>query len=237
MNTLIKKLAGACVLATVVLGVHAATLVAAPASPPASVPEPAAAPVPAGNYTLDKSHATLLFRVNHLGFSHYTARFKQFDATLQFDPANLGAASVQVSVDARSIETDYPDRAHLDFNATLQNEQWLNAKQFPQMTFRSLKATPTGANTLRVDGQLTLRGITHPQVLEVTYNGGYAGHPMDPHARIGFSAHGSLNRSDFGINFGIPSPGSNMGVSDAVEIIIEAEFNGPPLPAASVAAH
>jgi polyisoprenoid-binding protein YceI len=53
---------------------------------------------------------------------------------------------------------------------------------------------------------------------------------MDPNARIGFSAIGALNRSEFGMGFGIPEPGSRMGVGDRVEVMIEAEFNGPPLP-------
>ena len=62
----------------------------------------------------------------------------------------------------------------------------------------------------------------------MTYNGGYGGNPYDPAgSRIGFSAHGTLNRSDFGVSQGIPAPGSTMGVSDAVEIIIEAEFTRP----------
>jgi polyisoprenoid-binding protein YceI len=52
---------------------------------------------------------------------------------------------------------------------------------------------------------------------------------MDPHARIGFSAHGTLKRSQFGMPFGIPAPGTTLGVSDAVEVIVEAEFSGPPL--------
>ena len=69
-------------------------------------------------------------------------------------------------------------------------------------------------------------------VLEATFNGGYAGHPLDPHARIGFSAHGTLLRSEFGISYGIPAPGTTMGVSDAVEVVLEAEFNGPAWAAA-----
>jgi len=63
-----------------------------------------------------------------------------------------------------------------------------------------------------------------------TYNGGYAVHPFEPNARVGFSAKGTLKRSDFGIAYGIPAPGTNMGVSDEVEITIESEFTGPPLP-------
>jgi polyisoprenoid-binding protein YceI len=185
--------------------------------------------IPAGAYELDLSHASLLFRVDHLGFSNYTARFKRFNAQLQFDPRNLTAASLEVSIDPRSIETDFPDPATIDFNAMLQGEQWLNVTQFPELKFRSTGVELTGSNALRVRGDLTFRGVTKPVVLDTKFNGGYAGHPMDPRARIGFSARGSLKRSEFGMGFGIPEPGSTMGVSDQVEIIIEAEFSGPPL--------
>ncbi len=192
---------------------------------------PAATPVdvPAGTYTIDKSHASLIFRVDHLGFSNYTARFRQFDATLTFDPLNLAASSVAVTVDPRSLETDFPDPATLDFNAQLQGEQWLSSAQFPQMTWQSTSVEVVGPRRMKIHGDLTLRGVTKPVTLDATFNGGYAGHPMDPHARIGFSAHGTLHRSDFGMSYGIPEPGSKMGVSDAVEVIVEAEFSGPPL--------
>jgi len=63
----------------------------------------------------------------------------------------------------------------------------------------------------------------------VTFNGGYRGHPYDPNARVGFSAKGTLKRSEFGVAYGIPEPGTTMGVSDEVRITIEAEFSGPPM--------
>jgi len=207
-----------------------------PAStPPSTAPAIDATPVdvPAGSYTLDKSHASLIFRVDHLGFSNYTARFRKFDATLTFDPANLAASTVTVTVDPRSLETDFPDPATLDFNAELQGEQWLNSAQFPQMTWQSKSVEVTGPRQMKIHGDLTLRGITKPVTLDATFNGGYAGHPMDPHARIGFSAHGTLKRSDFGMSYGIPDPGSKMGVSDAVEVIVEVELSGPPLAGAA----
>ena len=198
-----------------------------------AVPEASAAPVPAGSYKLDQSHSTLLFRVSHLGFSNYTARFKRFDAQLQFDPKNLSASTLTTTVDAKTLETDYPDPATLDFNAELQNDQWLDTAKFPQITFRTTRVEATGKQAMRIEGELTLRGVTRPVTLEATYNGGYAGHPMDPNARIGFSAHGAFNRSDFGITYGIPAPGTTMGVSDRVDVIIECEFTGPPLAAAA----
>jgi polyisoprenoid-binding protein YceI len=193
-----------------------------------SSPTPAQNDAPAGAYKLDKAHASLLLRADHLGFSMYTARFKQFDAQLQFDPANIPASSVTVSIDTASIETDFPDPATHDFNAQLRSEQWLDTSQHPQMTFRSTSIEMTGSNTMRIHGDLTLRGVTRPVTLDASFNGGYAGHPLDPNARIGFSARGALNRSEFGMGFGVPEPGSRMGVGDRVEVVIEAEFNGPP---------
>ena len=96
------------------------------------------------------------------------------------------------------------------------------------MRFESRRIDVTGENTVRINGDLTLRGVTRPIVLEAVFNGGYAGHPMDPNARIGFSAHGTLKRSRFGIAYGIPAPGTTMGVGDDVNVVIEAEFKGPP---------
>lgn len=194
--------------------------------------DPAAAsdaPVPAGEYTLDLSHTSLLFRVNHLGFSMYTARFTGISGELQFDPNNLEDASLRVTVDARSLETDFPTPEEVDFDQELQGEAWLNTSRFPEMTYVSNGIEQTGEDQITVTGDLTLRGVTRPVELTVNYNGGYAGHPMDPNARIGFSASGELMRSDFGVDYGIPEPGSDFGVSDRVEIIIETEFNGPPL--------
>jgi polyisoprenoid-binding protein YceI len=196
----------------------------ADAVPPASTAE-----VPAGSYKLDKAHASLLFRVNHLGFSNYTARFKRFDARLEFDPRNLAASKVTATVDPDSLETDFPDPAKVDFNAQLKGEEWLNVAKFPEIKFESRQVDVTGENAVRVSGDLTLRGVTRPIVLEAKFNGGYAGHPMDPNARIGFSAHGTLKRSEFGIAYGIPAPGTTMGVGDDVNVVIEAEFTGPPL--------
>ena len=69
-------------------------------------------------------------------------------------------------------------------------------------------------------------------MLDATYNGGYAKHPMDLQARVGFSAHGVLRRSDYGLTGGIPAAGSNLGVGDQVAVIIESEFIGPPAPKA-----
>lgn len=207
----------------------ALTLALMPLAPAWAGPqiEPVPTLAPAGDYHLDPAHARLMFRVNHLGFSNYTAFFRDFDAQLTFDPADPQAMVLQARVDPASVETLFPDPG-LDFNAVIAGPQFLDAAQFPEMRFDSTKITLTAPDRAALSGLLTLHGVTRPVTLRVTFNGGYGGHPMDPGgARVGFSATGTLFRSDFGIGFGIPEPGSSLGVSDAVEIVIEAEFINP----------
>ncbi len=191
--------------------------------------KPVATEAISGTYKLDKAHASLLFRVSHMGFSNYTARFKRFDATLNLDTAVPSNSKLEVTVDATSLETDFPDPKVVDFNAQLQNDQWLDTAKYPEITFRSTGIGMTSPNSALVTGDFTLHGVTKPLILNVIFNGGYPGMEMDPNARVGFSGKAILKRSDFGISAGIPAPGSNMGVSDEVDVIVEAEFSGPAL--------
>jgi polyisoprenoid-binding protein YceI len=193
---------------------------------PAAPVTPAKTDAPAGVYALDKTHASVTFRINHLGLSHYTARFTRMEAELKFDPAHPEAMSVTATVDPHSIKTDYPNKEP-DFDAELQKDKWLDTGKYPEMTFKSTKVELTGPNTARVTGDFTLHGMTKPVTLDVTYNGFMHLDMGAPGDHIGFSAHGSLKRSDFGVKEGIPQPGSNMGVGDDVEFIIEAEFVKP----------
>ena len=195
---------------------------------------PMAAP-PAGAYKLDKSHASIVLRTSHLGFSTYTTRFSRFDADLTFDPKNLPASQVVTTIDAASFEMDAAPQMCLDI---MKGPQMLDTAKYPQIVFKSEKVRMTGAKSMEITGTLSLHGVTRPMVLAATYNGGYSGMPkMDPQARIGFSAHGSFKRSDFGITYGVPAPGTKMGVGDLIDFSIEAEFKGPPLAVAAEAAH
>jgi len=200
------------------------------AEPAASPPMPVPSMPPAGEYHLEKSHASLILRVSHLGFSTYTTRFSRFDSQLSFDPNQIAASKVSTTIDADSFEMDGAPSMCLDI---MKGQQMLDTQKFPKILFKSEKVRMTGAKSMEITGAFTLHGVTRPMVLEATYNGGYAGMPkMDPQARVGFSAHGQFKRSDFGIKFGVPAPGTTMGVGDLVDFSIEAEFVGPPLAAA-----
>lgn len=204
-----------------------ATTTAEATAAPAEEAAPAPEMGPAGTYVLDPTHASLTWKVNHFGLSNYTARFTKMDATLVFDPTDASATSLEVTVDPTSVETDYPG----DFKAThadspfdtfdqeiSESDSYFNSGAFPEITFKSTEVTTTGPATGTVTGDLTFRGVTKPVTLDVTYNG-TATFPWAPEQpKLGFSATGSLKRSDFGLDIMVP----NLG--DEVELLIEAEF-------------
>ncbi|MFN3911013.1 YceI family protein [Hyphomonas sp.] len=211
----------------------AETTPAAEAPPAAEVAAPEAAPAPevaygaAATYKADPTHTSVVWRVNHLGLSKYTARFKTVDATLAFNPQDLAANSVEVTIDPLSVETDFQgdykgthkDSPYASWNDDLaKSPVWFNGEAFPQISFKSTSAAQSGPATGTVTGDLTFLGVTKPVTLDVTYNG-MVQLPWAPDQdRIGFSAKTTLKRSDFGMD------GNMEFIGDDVEIIIEAEF-------------
>lgn len=175
--------------------------------------------MPSGVYNLDETHAQLVWRVSHLGLSNYTARFTSFDADLTFDPENPVKSKLTVTVDPTSITTDYPYPEKKDFDAKLVNgKEWFNAGEFAQIKFESKEIEITDKNTGKMTGHLTFLGVTKPLTLDVTFNGAMANQPFSNKPTLGFSATGSMKRSDWGMETYVPS------IGDEVQLLIEAEF-------------
>lgn len=212
-----------------------------PATKPVEAPKTEAAPAAfappdllPGTYKVDPDHSTIVFRVDHIGMSKFTAQFRDFTGDLVLDPKSPEASSVVVAVDVASLKTPVRVSAP-DFDKTLTGPEWLNGGAHPKITFKSTKVTRTSPDTADITGDFTLNGVTKPIVLKAKFNGGYKPNAMDG-ARVGFSATTSFKRSDFGIAYGIPAPGTKMGVSDEVEVAIETEWTqgkptGEPMPA------
>lgn len=170
----------------------------------------------AGAYALEKPHASLTWRVKHMGLSNYTARFADFDATLDFDPGNVEASKVKAVINPLSVKTDHPTDAEWD---TRIGRDLFRAEQFPQIVFESTSVRKTGEFTGVLTGNLSFLGVTKPVTLGVTFNGAAKAAALyQGRDAVGFSARGSLKRSDFG------STRYAAFVGDEVEIIIEAEF-------------
>lgn len=170
------------------------------------------ADAPAGTYALDKRHASVALKGRHFGFSNYTFLMRGLDGTVTLDPSNPLASKVSVTIDPKSVDTGLPD-----FDKEIGEDARFFGGQ--PIAFVSRSVERTGATTGRVTGDLTLRGVTKPVTLDVTFNGGapnMAGKPT-----IGFSAKGRLKRSDFAVAGQLPP----TVLSDEIEIEIEAEFN------------
>lgn len=191
------------------------------------LPDPALANgAGAGDYRLDKHHASLVFAVDHLGFSNYVGQFTRFDATLTIDPAAPEAAKLTATIDPASLTIPTPPEGFLE---TLLGPDWLNTAAFPEITFTSTAIHQTSPSDADVTGNLTFLGASVPVTFQVHFNGAYPGYPpYDPNARAGFHASGSLDRSAFGMTYGLPPEGSTMGVGDKVKFWVDAEFTGPP---------
>ncbi|GAB5470009.1 MAG: YceI family protein [Rhodospirillales bacterium] len=175
--------------------------------------------IPSGTYLLDPNHASLHWKVDHLGLSKYTARFTEMKAVLELDSDDPTKSKITATIYPASLRTDYPNADVKDFDKKLQEEkEFFDATQFPEITFTSTKLTETGPNSGTMEGELTFLGVTKPVTLDVVMNGSLVKHPFVDAAAIGFSATGSLKRSEFGMTHLIP------GVGDEVEIVIEAEF-------------
>jgi len=165
-----------------------------------------------GQYVLDKDHASLLFKVNHLGFSTYVGRFNDFDATLDFDPENVENSSLEVIVDTASIDVNNPEFAE-DLRA-----DWFDVENFPQATFRTTRFVEADGNSFVFEGDLTLLGTTAPVMLNVTSNGGGRNFLTRSYT-LGFTANTTFQRSEFGMNNLV-----SFGIGDDVELEIHVEF-------------
>lgn len=208
----------------------AAALTLAACNQPAETPATTEAPpvevnAPTGEYAIDPHHTTVTIRAQHFGLAHYTLRFNNVSGTLNFNAEAPAQSTITATVDTTSLDTPYSGPR--DFDSELQNSSWLDSANFANATFTSTGVEQTGPNTARVTGDLTIKGQTHPAIFDVTYDGSHSPHPMGMQiSSIGFSARTTIQRSQFGINELMPRAGDD-GVSDAVEIIIEAEFQRP----------
>jgi polyisoprenoid-binding protein YceI len=192
----------------------AGALLIAPAAIPAVASARAVATdpaqAPAGNWVIDKKHASLEMKVSHLGTSHFAFRFTReaIDGSYSYDPAKPLDSKVSISIDAAGVDTGLPD-----FNKVIgADAKFFNGAQYPKITFVSTKVEPG-----KLTGDLTFRGVTKPVTLDVKYNG-YAKTPFGSQI-MGFSATGTIKRSDFGFTH------LQGMVGDDVALEIEAEFN------------
>jgi polyisoprenoid-binding protein YceI len=169
-------------------------------------------PVQAETFSLDTTHVSVMYSLDHLGFSISRGVFREVQGQLSIDENQPENARLEVRVNAASIDAFDAGRSN-----AVRGSNFLEADRFPEMKFVSTKVERTGESTAKVTGDLTLHGVTQPVTLNVTLTK-KGKHPITGAQRIGFAASGAVKRSDFKIMGFLPM------VGDDVTITIDAEF-------------
>ncbi|MCD8526101.1 MAG: YceI family protein [Alphaproteobacteria bacterium] len=167
----------------------------------------------AETYTVDPSHTNILMNVSHLGFSTMVLEALKPEGTITFDQAKPEEGKVEITM--KAIDIDGDDEK---FNTHLQSADFFNAEKFATITFKSTKVEVTGANTGKVTGDFTLLGVTKPVTLDVTFNKAGA-NPFSQKETVGFTASGSIKRSDFGMGYGLPMIGDEVALNINLEAV------------------
>ena len=165
----------------------------------------------AEQYTIDPAHTYPHFAINHLGFSTMHGRFDKTEGDLTIDWAK-NSGSVNIKIDAASVSTGFAKR-----DDHLRSPDFLNAAEFPTITYKSTKVVIADKKSAKVEGNLTMAGTTKPVTLNVdSINCG--DHPMKKGAYVcGFNATAKIKRSEFGVSYGLPAVGDEMMLSFEVE--------------------
>lgn len=172
----------------------------------------------------EAGHTAAEFNVRHMMVTQVRGHFKNVHGRLSFDPASAQQSSVEIEIDARTLWTGEPDR-----DKHLRSADFLDVEHYPTITFRSREVSLLGDHDYSVVGDLTIRGVSRPCKLRVTYLGQWqtpwweGGVDKGPKTRAGFVATGSINRHDFGVSWNSTLDRGGIVVGDLVEITIDAE--------------
>jgi polyisoprenoid-binding protein YceI len=167
-------------------------------------------------WNIDHSHSGVHFSVRHLMVSKVRGGFGSWTGTLDIDDDDITKSKVDVTIEAASIDTGEPKR-----DDHLRSPDFFEVEKFPQLTFRSTKVERTGDDSLAVTGELTIRDVTKTIVLAVE-EGGRVKDPWGG-TRLGYSAHATISRKDFGLTWNALLEAGGVAVGDKIEIGIEVE--------------
>ncbi len=165
-------------------------------------------------WKVDNAHAKLGFSITHLLISEVEGSFKSFDATIVSNKEDFSDATIKLTADVSTINTDDEKR-----DGHLKSEDFFDVAKYPSITFKSSSFKKIDVKKYTLEGMLTMHGVSKPVVLDVTYNGTII-HPYNKKSVAGFKVTGKVKRSDFnlGAKYGSPVLG------DEVELIGKMEF-------------
>ena len=162
-------------------------------------------------FKIDPTHTSTVFSWNHFGFSSPSANFSDIQGVINVDNQKPSNSSVNVTIPVSSVNTNVPA-----LDKEFQEEGWFNAAKYPNITFVSTKVETKDKKHFKITGNLTVKGVTKPVVLDAVLNK-QGVHPMTKAEAVGFSATTSFNRSEFGVANYVPYVGDKITVNIATE--------------------
>ena len=170
----------------------------------------------AAEYEIDASHSQVLFKVKHLGISTVTGRFRDFSGTISYDPQNAAAARARAVIKTASIDTDNDRRDN-----HLRSADFFEAEKYPEITFTAGRLREARGDAFKLDGTLTMRGVTRPIVLDVEKVGPVKG--PDGRDRMAFNATTTLDRTQYGLTWSRMTEAGGLVVGNDVQVVLELE--------------
>lgn len=159
-----------------------------------------------GSYQIDKQHATVIFKINHMGMSTFVGRFNSVDASLEFNPEHMENAILSAVINIESVDVN-----NRDLEETLRGSSWFDAVTWPQAQFTTRKVEMISDTQAKFSGDMTLHGVTAPIVLDVVFNGG-GNNMLTGRYTLGFTAITQFKRSQFGMDYLVPAIGDDVSV-------------------------
>lgn len=167
-------------------------------------------------YTIDPGHTATVFSWSHFGFSTPSANFSDIQGTITVDNEKPANSSVNVTIPVSSINTNVKA-----LDEHIQKAEFFDVEKYPNITFKSTKVQALGKNKYKITGDLTIKGVTKPVVLDAVLNK-QAVHPMTKLQTIGFNATTSFNRSAFNVGAYVPNVGDKITVNITTEASVPA---------------
>lgn len=167
-------------------------------------------------YQIDPTHTATVFNWNHFGFSTPSANFSDIQGTINVDNAKPANSSVDVTIPLSSLNTNVKA-----LDEHLKTADFFNAEKYPNIKFKSTKVQALGQNKYKITGNLTIKDVTKPVVLDAVLNK-QGVHPMTKAESIGFNATTSFNRSAFGVGAYVPNVGDKITVNITTEASVPA---------------
>lgn len=181
-------------------------------------------------WSLDKVHSSITFKVSHMVVSKTVGKFDKFDIDIQWDEKKVQNSRVKVTIDAASVNTGDPKR-----DEHLRAADFFDVAKFPVITFESTKITPKGKNKVIVQGKLTLKGVTKDAKIELSGKG-----PIkSPYAEVllgGAEGDFVVNRKEFGMTYNSVLDAGGVAIGEDVDVEIQIEANKAVVPATTPAA-